>query len=86
VGAFFFKTTTTTITRHRLDKKQSAKFFRFFFSFNHWASLVVQAVKNLSAMEKTWVLSRGQEDPLEISWMEDHHILKWKFKKFSFYK
>jgi len=47
---------------------------------------VVQAGKNLSAMEKTWVLSRGQEDPLEISWMEDHHILKWKFKKFSFYK
>ena len=34
-------------------------------------------------MKETWVLSLGQEDPLEISWTEDHHILKWKFKKFS---
>ena len=31
----------------------------------HWASLVAQTVKNLPAMQKTWVWSLGQEDPLE---------------------
>ena len=30
-----------------------------------WASLVVQTIKNLSAMHETWVRSLGQEDPLE---------------------
>ena len=30
-----------------------------------WASLVAQMVKNLPAMWETWVLSLGQEDPLE---------------------
>ena len=29
------------------------------------ASLVVQTIKNLSAMHETWVRSLGQEDPLE---------------------
>ena len=30
-----------------------------------WASLVAQLVKNLSAMQGTWVRSLGWEDPLE---------------------
>ena len=30
-----------------------------------WASLVVQTVKNLPAMQETWVRSPGWEDPLE---------------------
>ena len=30
-----------------------------------WASLVAQLVKNLPAMQETWVLSLGWEDPLE---------------------
>ena len=30
-----------------------------------WAFLVVQLVKNLPAMQETWVLSLGWEDPLE---------------------
>ena len=30
-----------------------------------WASLVTQLVKNLPAMQKTWVQSLGWEDPLE---------------------
>ena len=30
-----------------------------------WASLVVQLVKNLPAMQETWVQSLGWEDPLE---------------------
>ena len=31
----------------------------------HGAFLVVQMVNNLPAMQETWVLSLGQEDPLE---------------------
>ena len=30
-----------------------------------WASLVAQLVKNLPAMQQTWVRSLGWEDPLE---------------------
>ena len=30
-----------------------------------WASLVSQMVKNLPAVQETWVLSLGWEDPLE---------------------
>ena len=30
-----------------------------------WASLVVQLVENLPAMQETWVRSLGWEDPLE---------------------
>ena len=30
-----------------------------------WASLVAQMVKNLPAMQETWVRSLGQENPLE---------------------
>ena len=29
------------------------------------ASLIAQSVKNLPAVQETWVLSLGQEDPLE---------------------
>ena len=30
-----------------------------------WASLVAQLIKNLPAMQETWVRSLGREDPLE---------------------
>ena len=30
-----------------------------------WASLVAQVIKNLPAVQETWVRSLGQEDPLE---------------------
>ena len=33
-----------------------------------WASLVAQMVKNLPAMQETWVLSLGWEYPLEKTW------------------
>ena len=32
---------------------------------NLLVSLVAQMVKNLPAMQETWILSLGQEDPLE---------------------
>ena len=42
------------------------------------ASLVVQSVKNLSAMQETWVQSLGQEDPLEKGTATHSRILAWR--------
>ena len=44
----------------------------------HWASLVAQTVKNLSAMLETWVQSLGREDPLEKEMATHSSILAWK--------
>ena len=42
------------------------------------ASLIAQLVKNLPAMQETWVQSLGWEDPLEKE-METHSsILAWR--------
>ena len=41
------------------------------------ASLVAQTVKNLPAMQKTWVCSLGQEDPLEKEMATHSSILSW---------
>ena len=35
-------------------------------------------IKNLSAMQKTWVWSLGQEDPLEKRMATHYSILAWK--------
>ena len=43
-----------------------------------WASLVVQLVKNLPAMQETWVQSLGWEDPLEKGTATHSSILAWK--------
>ena len=43
-----------------------------------WASLVAQMVKNLPAVCKTWVLSPGQEDPLEKGMASHSSILAWR--------
>jgi len=40
-----------------------------------WAFLVTQVVKNLSAMQETWVLSLGWEDPLEEGMVTHSSIL-----------
>ena len=42
------------------------------------ASLVAQMVKNLPAMQETWVQSLGQEDPLEKGMAPHCSILAWK--------
>ena len=44
----------------------------------HEASLVIQTVKNLSAMWETRVRSLGQEDPLEESMATHSSILAWR--------
>ena len=43
-----------------------------------WVSLVVQMVKNLPAMQQTWVLSLGQEDPLEKGMATHFSIFAWR--------
>ena len=42
------------------------------------ASLVTQMVKNLPAMQETWVQSLGQEDPLEKGMATHSSILTWE--------
>ena len=39
------------------------------------ASLVVQTVKNLPAMQETWVQSLNQEDPLEKGMTTHYSII-----------
>ena len=43
-----------------------------------WASLVAQMVKNLPAMQETWVQSLGQEDSLEKEMATHSSILAWR--------
>ena len=42
------------------------------------ASLVAQMVKNLPAMQETWVQSLGREDPLENEMATHSSILAWE--------
>ena len=42
------------------------------------ASLIAQSVKNLPAMQETWVQFLGQEDPLEKEMAIHSSILAWK--------
>ena len=42
------------------------------------ASLVVQVVKNLPAMQETRVQSPGQEEPLEKGMATNSNILAWR--------
>ena len=44
----------------------------------NWASLVAQTIKNLPAMQETWVRSLDQEDPLEKGMATDSSILVWR--------
>ena len=46
--------------------------------FKSGASLVAQMVKNLPAMQETWVQSLGQEDPLEKGKAIHSSILAWR--------
>ena len=43
-----------------------------------WACLVVQLVKNLPAMQETWVWLLGWEDPLEKGTATHSSILAWR--------
>ena len=43
-----------------------------------WASLVAQMVRNLPAMQETWVQSLGWEDPLEKGMATHSNVLVWR--------
>ena len=43
-----------------------------------WVSLVAQLVKNVPAMQETWVLSLGWEDPLEKRKATHSSNLAWR--------
>ena len=43
-----------------------------------WASLIAQLVKNLPAMQETWVRFLGQKDPLEKEMETASSIFAWK--------
>ena len=45
---------------------------------SYWASLVSQMVKNPPAMQETWVLSLGWEDPLGEGMATHSRILTWR--------
>ena len=44
----------------------------------YWTSLVAQLVKNLPAVQETWVRSLGCEDPLEKGMATHSSILAWR--------
>ena len=44
-----------------------------------WTSLGAQMVKNLPAMQETWVQFLGQGDPLEKEMATHSTILAWRF-------
>ena len=46
--------------------------------FHLGASLVAQIVKHLPAMQETWVLSLGREDPLEKEMATHSSTLAWR--------
>ena len=46
--------------------------------FKVLASLVAQLVKNLPAVQETWIQSLGWEDPLEKEMVTHSSILAWK--------
>ena len=55
--------------QHRRQESTEDVYSTLFFSLGQRrASLVTQMVKNLLAMQETWVRSLGQEDPLEEVW------------------
>ena len=50
----------------------------FHFHFHQWASLIAQLVKNLLAMQETWVRFLGWKDPLEKGKVIHSSILAWR--------
>ena len=48
------------------------------YPLQYWASLVAQMIKNLPAVQETWVQSLGQEDPLEKRMATHFSILAWR--------
>ena len=45
------------------------------------SSLVAQLIKNLPAIQETWVQSLGQEDPSEKEMATHSNIFIWRIKR-----
>ena len=81
----FFQLLSCSISSAK-QSQPNQSFQNFFFclfdylmlSNPHWASLMAQTVKRLSAMLKTQVQSLDQEDPLEKEMATHFSILAWK--------
>ena len=54
------------------------QFSLIYFIHGGWASLIAQLLKNLPAMQETWVRSLGWEDPLEKRKTTYSSILAWR--------
>ena len=52
--------------------------YRYNIYNNIRASLMAQMVKNLPAIQETWVQSPGQEDPLEKEMSTHSSVFAWK--------
>ena len=48
--------------------------------WHNWVSLVAQMVKNLPAIQETWVRSLDYEDPLEEGMAVHSSILTWRIR------
>ena len=51
------------------------------FPYKVWASQVAQMVKNLPAVQETWVQSLSPEDPLEKEMATHSNILAWRIPR-----
>ena len=56
----------------------SLPYYLFSLMSSAWASLVTQMVKNLPAMQETWVRSLGWDDSLEEGMATHSSILAWE--------
>ena len=55
--------------------------YAYIYIYIYRASVVAQMVKNLPAMQETWVQSLGQEDPLEKGTATRFSILTWRIPR-----
>ena len=63
--------------KHSLYASRNTKCFYFTYQTKR-ASLLAHMVKNLPAMQKTWIWSLGWDDPLEEDMVTVSNILAWR--------
>ena len=69
----------TGFSRTHMEKKTHFLVLKGIKQATHkWSFLLAQMVKSLPARQKTWILSLGQEDPLEKGMAAHSSILAWR--------
>ena len=63
---------------HFLSSTYNLLFFTKAYFYSLFKSFLAQRLKHLPAMRETWVLSLGQEDPLEKEMATYSSILAWR--------